>query len=247
MRLWLPVIRWRRSPLSRLSTNLYYHFVRSQALFFLPPSSLFSSSFPLPFLLGSRPYPYPCIHPRAHPSTRSRPCPCSRRRFLPPGPGALFSPRSYSIGQAPGFVHGAAGYLQAPPPVYRDYTACGMAVPGLLLCFFSGVTHTRAPRLPPFAFHSRSLFRPRPRPCLRYCPRLFRRLRSRSRLAFVSSPPLPFLFPFPPPFTFPPPTPFAPSRSSDPVTPSVQCACTETVPCGRSFRVPASATPCLQR
>ena len=73
----------------------------------------------------------------------------------------------------------------------------------------------------------------------------------------LRSPPPPFPFPpttpfpylFPPPTLIPPlpPTPLAPSRPSDSVTPSVRCACTGTRPCKRSFWVPVSATPCLQR
>ena len=65
---------------------------------------------------------------------------------------------------------------------------------------FSDVTRTRAPHLPPFAFHYRPLFRPRPRPRLRYCPcsfpapvplpvlRSLARLHSRSRSRSVSVP-----------------------------------------------------------
>ena len=68
----------------------------------------------------------------------------------------------------------------------------------------------------------------------------------------VSTPsPSPSPFKFPPttasPSLFPPPTPFALSRPSGPITLSVQRACTDTGPYERSGRVPASATPCLQR
>ena len=59
--------------------------------------------------------------------------------------------------------------------------------------------------------------------------------------------PTPLPSPLPPPTPTLPPTPFAPSRPSDPVTSSVQCACIDTGPCERSCGVLASATPCLQR
>ena len=48
------------------------------------------------------------------------------------------------------------------------------------------------------------------------------------------APPTPLLSPLPPPTPIPPPTPFASSRPSDPVTPSVRCAFTDTGPCDRA-------------
>ena len=83
------------------------------------------------------------------------------------------------------------------------------------------------------------------------------RFRPRSHLTLLRSPPPSFPFPpttpfpslFPPPTPIPPlpPTPLAPSRPSDSVTLSMRCACTGTRPCKRSYWVPVSATPCLQK
>ena len=81
-----------------------------------------------------RPFPGPRAHSRAR--SRSRPCPrpCPRDGFLPPVPGALLSVRYHIVGHAPDLVPETADYPQAPPPVYRDDAACGMAVHGLLFC-----------------------------------------------------------------------------------------------------------------
>ena len=120
--------------------------------------------------------------------------------------------------------------------------------------------------------HPRSRFRSRSHPVpapvpvsiLRFFACLHPRSRSRSVLdlaplpspsPFTSlfSPPTPFLSPFPPqtpipaPTPIPPPTLFASTRPLDPVTPSVECACTDTGRFRRSCQVAASATPCLQR
>ena len=57
--------------------------------------------------------------------------------------------------------------------------------------------------------------------------------------------PDPVLSPFPPPTYIPPMTPFVSSRPMHPVSPSVRCAFTDTVPCEESCLVPASATPCV--
>ena len=76
---------------------------------------------------------------------------------------------------------------------------------------------------------------PRPVPArapvsiLRSFVRLHPRFRSRSRSILIT---VHFPVPIPDPVTVsvPTPTPFAPSRPSDPVTPSVRCACTDTGP-----------------
>ena len=57
--------------------------------------------------------------------------------------------------------------------------------------------------------------------------------------------PSPSPSPFPPPPPIPLPTPFDPSRLSDPVTPSIQCTCTNTTPCERICRVPAHLCACV--
>ena len=66
-----------------------------------------------------------------------------------PVPGALFSLWYHIDGPAPGLARKAASYLQGPYLVYRDDAACGMAVPGVLLCFFPDVVVTRALLFPP--------------------------------------------------------------------------------------------------
>ena len=187
--------------LSRLSTHLFYHFEGSQALSPLSPQF---HSYPGS---RSRSCPHLCTRAYSHPRPRSRPRlrPCYRNRFLPFGPGTLFSPRYHIIGQEPGLAPEATGcYLQVPPPIYRDDAARGMAVPGLLLCFFPGVAGSNVLLSLPFPLPSCSLFRLRSRPCscsgplsrLRYCPRFRPSSRPRSRLALALS--------FPPPFPFPP-------------------------------------------
>ena len=164
-------------PLSRLPSHLYYHFVTPQALsplhpyFYSPPRSRSHSR------SRSRLQPYPRARSRTHPLSCPRPRLCPRHHFPPPVPGTLLSPRYHIVGQAPSLTPEAAGYLQAPPPVYIDNDACGMAVPGPLLCFFSDVVGTKSLLLPPFPAHYYSLSRLRSRPCSR--------LRSRLRLCRV--------------------------------------------------------------
>ena len=160
------------SAFSCLRTQLYCHFVVSQVLSPLHPhfySRLRSLS---DSRSRSRPHLYPRAHPRTRPPSRPRPRPRSRHCFLPPVPGTLFSSRYHIAGQAPGFVPEAAGNLQAPPPVYREDVACGMAVPDLLLCLFPDVADTRALLPPPFPLHSRSVSRLRFRPRSRSRPRM---------------------------------------------------------------------------
>ena len=98
-------------------------------------SSLFSSSFSLPFPLPFSPHPCPYAYSHTRPPSWPHRRRCSRHRFLPTFPDPLFSPRHHMVGQAPGLAPEATGYLQAPFPVYRDEAVCGIAVPGLLLCF----------------------------------------------------------------------------------------------------------------
>ena len=142
--LWLLVTRWYR-PL----------------LMFSDPPLLSLHKFPdsLSPLPSSLSRPRSCSGSRSHPCPRAhfRPRPRSRHRFLPLVPGALFSPRFHMVVEAPGLAPKAAGYLQAPYPVYREDAACGMVVPGLVLCFIPDMADTKTLLLPPFLFH----FRPR--------------------------------------------------------------------------------------
>ena len=182
---------------------------------------------------------------------------------LAPVPGTLFSPHYHIVGQAPGLVPKASGYLQAPPPVYRNDAACGMAVPDLLLCLFPNVADIIALLLLPFPS---SIPSPFPLPSPFASPFLTPLLPSFPFLLPSSSPsyvhflvsapvpvPVPAPSPSPPPFHSPfllPtlfPSSLAATRPSDPVTLSIQYACTDTGPCKRSCRVPASATPCFHR
>ena len=95
------------------------------------PSTFISILVPVPAPVFA-PFPSSFSFPSPPPSLFPSP-------FLPP----LFSPRYHIVGHAPGRAPEGAGYLQAPPPVYRDDAACAMAVPGLLLCFFPDVADTR--------------------------------------------------------------------------------------------------------
>ena len=79
-------------------------------------------------------HPYPRANSRTCPPSRPRSRSCFRHRLLPPVPGALFSPRFHIVGQAPSLAVEAAGYLQAPPLVCRNDTACGMTASDLLCC-----------------------------------------------------------------------------------------------------------------
>ena len=133
---------------SCLPLDLYYHFVSLQALSSLYPH-LYSRPrsrfrFRFRFRFRSRPHPYPRAHCCTRPPSRPGPPPCSYHRFLPLVPDAPFSVLYHIIEQAPGFTPEFAGYLQAPPAVYRDYTAYEMAIPSLLLCLFAHVVDTRA-------------------------------------------------------------------------------------------------------
>ena len=171
----------------------------------------------------------------------SLPRPCSHHRLLPAVPDALFSPSYHIVGQAPNIRPKASGYQQAPHHAYRDDAACGMVVPGLLLFLFSDAADTRVFLLSLFPFHSRSRSRPffSPRSHsriftrLRYSPRFPPHFRPRPRLAFLLSPPPLTSFQNPPLTSFP--SLFTPSRFSELVTPSAECACTGTGPCEWSF------------
>ena len=100
---------------------------KSPGSLFSLPSSLFSSPFSLPlslpFPLPLSYHPYPRAHCRTRPPSRPGPPRCSHNRFLPVVPDAPFSALYHIIEQAPGFTPEFADYLQAPPAVYRDYTA----------------------------------------------------------------------------------------------------------------------------
>ena len=119
-------------PPSRLPTHLYYPFEGSQTLSPLHPpfytgqslpSCPFPSLFSSPYLLSS---PFPISRPW---------CPVLRSV-------------QHRV-QAPGLAPEAAGYLQGPPPVYRDDVACGMVVSGLILCLFLDMVDTKILLLPP--------------------------------------------------------------------------------------------------
>ena len=117
---------------------------------------------------------HPSLHSRPH--SRPYPRPCSRHGLLPPVPGARFS-SLYHKRQASDLVPGAVDYLQAQSPIYRDYAACGIAVPGLLLCLFPDMAAIRAL----FLFPLQSRLR------LHSSPRSRLRCRPRSRLTSVLS------------------------------------------------------------
>ena len=148
-------------PFSRLPTHLYHHFEGSQALSTLYPH------------LYSRPRSRSPLCTRAHshtcPPSRPRPRPCSRHRFPLLVPGATFSTRCHIVGQLSGLAPEAAGYLQAPPPVYGADATSRMAIPGLLPYLFPDVADTRALLFPSSPLHFRSLSRPRSRPCSCAC------------------------------------------------------------------------------
>ena len=131
-----------------------------------PPSSIFSSPFPLPYLPPS----LSSCHSRPRSRSTPRPRPSSRPCFQSIFPGALFSSRYLIVGQAPGHAPDVVGYLQASPPIYRDDAACGMKVPGLLPSFFPDGADTRALLLSRFPLHYRSLSRLRSSPRSRSRP-----------------------------------------------------------------------------
>ena len=220
LRLWLLLTHWCR-PLARLFQPASS--ITSYVVGLSFPSTLFS----IPVLV---PVPAPSMFP-----------PCSHHRFLPLVLDAMFSPLCHIVGQAPNIRPKASGYQQAPHHAYRDDAACGMVVPGLSLFLFSYAADTRVLLLSPFPLHSRSRSRPffSPRSHsriltrLRYSPRFPPHFRPRPRLAILLSPPPPTSFQTPPLTSFP--SLFAPSRFSEMVTPSAECACTGTRPCKRSF------------
>ena len=104
------------------SLHLYYDFVGFQVLSPLHTHTYYRPRFCSRSRSRCRPHPclltYPCAHSRTLPP--SRPClrPCSHRRFLPFITGALFPPLYHIVRQAPSLASEAAGYTQAPPPVY---------------------------------------------------------------------------------------------------------------------------------
>ena len=131
-------------------------------------------------------------------------------------------------------LYGAACRLCLQTAYHPPHAAGSGAAPVLapiLFCSSSG-PHLRSRTVA--ALVSVSIMRP------------FARLHPRSRSRYVPVPvTIQVSVPVPTPIL--PPTPFAPSPPSDPVTPSVQCSCTDVRSCEQSCRVPASATPCLQR
>ena len=110
-----------------------------------------------------------------------------------------------------------------------------------LLLSWCGGYQSSPPSLSLLHLRSRSRIRSSPRSRLRCFPHFLPR--SHSRLVFVLS----FLHPSPFPLPMPFPSSFAFPRLSDPVTSSVQRACTGTGLCERSCWATASAPPGLQR
>ena len=132
-----------------------------------------------------------------------------------------------SSGQARGLTPEAAGYLQVPPPVDRDGAACGMTVPGALVCFFPDVVDTKVIPPPRISQLSFPFSISDPVPVLVLAPAPFKLLRSfpspltppfpsgvrslvYAPVPISTPPPLPSPFPFsffiispPPPFLFP--------------------------------------------
>ena len=242
---WLPV---RVAPFLASSTPpLLYHFICSRAISSLHPPLLLCRLSPRSRPRSCfRPYSSPrrCSRSRPRPRSHPNPRPCSRRRFLPPVRGTWFSPRYNIVGQASCFAPEAAGYLQAPPLVYKDNAACGMTVPDLLLCFFPDVADSRA-LLPPSTFyitvpvsHLRSHSCSPPRSFLCYCPRF----RSHSSpFSYPSCVPFPISAPVPVPVPVPDlvlvPVPVSSFPSLGPGSPldTIRSAGKGTGPCERSF------------
>ena len=257
-------------PLSRLSTHLQgipLFLRRFPGSSPLPPSSPFSSPFPLPFsplFLSS--CPFPSLFSFLSPSSPLSPS------LLPP-PSLV--PGSAGYLQASGLVPKAAGYLQVRPPVYGRNGATwwndSAWSSSTLLLFLNDVVDTILYLfLSPFPLHFRSRSHTYP---------------VQSPFSYISSPvpvpiyiqssPRPHIYPVKSPFLLlpspspspspaylfslvsvpvpvpvPPPTPSrspcAPPRPPDLVTFSVQSVCTGAGPCERSCWVPASTAPFLQ-
>ena len=116
--------------------------------------------------------------------------------------------------------------VSTPVPVPASVPVSAPVTVVTVLCSFSRVRPRSRHRLSPVS-----------------APVLVPILRSFSRFYPFSrshSVPVPVLRPLQ--SLFPTPFSFAPSRPSDLVTPSVQCACTDTGPCERSCRVPETTT-----